>query len=266
MYLVVDVGNSHTVTGIYQGDNLIGRWRLKSDIKQTADELALHYHTLLSMANIDASGIEGVVLASVVPTLENAWLECCQKHFKKVLDRDLFIVTVDNIRDLITVGLENPYEVGMDRLVNAIGSYDKVGCKHVVIDFGTAITFDCVTEKCVYIGGVILPGVAISLEALAQKTAKLPHIKVSAPPEKVIGTTTIKAMQSGTLHGYGEMVNGLIQKIKKEMLEDSEDEFKVIATGGMAEFMGSLTCSFDIIEPMLTLHGLKIIYDKYIAR
>jgi len=262
MFFVIDIGNSHTVTGLYSKNKLIGQWRLKSDNKITSDELAISYNALFSMAGIDKNKIHGIVLASVVPTLETAWLKCCRKHFASHLTQDIFVVAVNDIKDLISVKLENPREVGADRLVNGIAAWDSFKCKLIVLDFGTAITFDCITEKCEYLGGAILPGIAISLEALANKTAKLPHIDVAEKPLSIIGKTTSQAMRSGILYGYGAMIDGLVKGIRAEMSEVSEEEIKVVATGGMAEIIAPYATSIDVIDPMLTLKGLKIIYNK----
>ena len=260
MFFVVDIGNSHTVSGLYSGNKLLGQWRLKSDNKSTADELAVSYNALFAMAGIDKNKIKGIVLASVVPTLETAWVECCRKHFSDNLTQDIFVVAVNDIKDLIRVKLENPREVGADRLVNSIAACNMYKCKLIVIDFGTAITFDCVTEKCEYLGGSILPGIAISLEALASKTAKLPHIDVSEAPLSIIGKTTSQAMRSGILYGYGAMIDGLVSGLRAEMTDQPNEEVKVVATGGMAGLIAPYTTCIDAIDPMLTLKGLKIIY------
>jgi len=266
MFFVIDVGNSHTVTGLYSGENkLIRQWRLKSDRKSTPDELAVSYDALFTMAGIDKARIKGIILASVVPTLETAWINCCRKHFSGCLKEDIFVVTVEDIEDLITVKLANPNEVGADRLVNGIAAWNIYKCKLIVIDFGTAITFDCITEKCEYLGGLILPGIAISLETLANKTAKLPHIDVAVPPVSIIGKTTVEAMKSGILYGYGAMIDGLIEGIRAEMVQ-LEDELKVVATGGMARIIEPFTSTIDLIDPMLTLKGLEIIYRKKIIK
>jgi len=260
MFLVVDVGNSHTVTGMIDNGELIAQWRLKSDAKNTADELALRYHTLFAMAGLDKEKIEGVAIASVVPTLQSAWLSCCQKHLACSGAKEIVIVDVEGVKDLITVKLDNPKEVGTDRLVNAIAAWNQKKCKQVVIDFGTAITFDCVTEKCEYLGGAILPGIAISLEALAYKTAQLPHIDVSVGPGAVIGTSTVHAMKSGILHGYGAMIDGLVEKIRGEMVRDDQEDFRVLATGGMAKIIAPYSQAIEEIDQLLTLRGLEIIY------
>lgn len=266
MFLVVDIGNSHTVTGMYENNELIGQWRLNSNAKSTADELAIRYQTLFAMAGIQKERIEGIIIASVVPILQSAWVVCCKKHFSDYLDYDIFVVEVDKIKDLISVLLDNPVEVGADRLVNGIAAWNLNKCKQVVIDFGTAITFDCLTEKCEYLGGAILPGIAISLEALANKTAQLPHIDVSDPPPSIIGRSTVQAMKSGVLYGYGGMIDGLVEGIKGEMVTNPEEEFKVVATGGMADLIAPYATSIDVIEPKLTLNGLQIIYNRIVQR
>jgi type III pantothenate kinase len=266
MFLVVDVGNSHTVTGMYENNELIGQWRLKSDAKSTADELAIRYEALFAMARIDKEKFRGIIIASVVPTLKTAWVSCCRNHFSAHLDHEVFVVSVDNISDMITVKLPNPYEVGADRLVNAVAAWNEKRCKQVVIDFGTAITFDCVTEKCEYLGGTILPGIAISLEALANKTAKLPHIDVSEAPDTIIGKSTVQAMKSGILYGYGAMIDGLVQGIRKEMEVGADEDFTVVATGGMARVIEPYTSCIDTIDPNLTLRGLQRIYNNFVLR
>lgn len=262
MFLVVDIGNSHTVTGMYENNELVGHWRIKSDTKSTADELAVCYHALFAMAGIKIDNIKGIIIASVVPTLQTAWISCCEKHFSAQLQKKIFVVTVNRISSLIDVQLDNPKEVGADRLVNGIAAWKIQQCKQVVIDFGTAITFDCITEKCEYLGGAILPGIAISLEALANKTAKLPHVDVADIPARIIGKSTVQAMKSGVLYGYGAMIDGLVQGIRKEMVLTEDEPFRVIATGGMAKLIAPFADSIDTIEPMLTLQGLKIIYNE----
>ena len=264
MFLTVDIGNSHTVTGIYDDNRLIGQWRLKSDAKSTADELAIHYHTLFAMAGVQKERIRGIIVASVVPTLETAWISCCRKHFAANLQHDIIVVAVERLKNLIAVKLDNPREVGVDRLVNAIAAWNQRPCKQLVIDFGTAITFDCVTERCEYLGGAILPGIAISLEALANKTSKLPHIDVTDAPAQLIGKSTVQAMKSGILYGYGAMIDGLARGMKKEMVEAADEEFRVVATGGMAGIIAPYATVIDAIDPMLTLTGLAIIYRRIV--
>ncbi len=262
MFLVVDIGNSHTVTGLYDGDNLIGTWRINSNKRSTVDELAVRHHALLRLENIDPCDIQGIIISSVVPTLQALWVKYCTKHFSKYLKSDIQIVSVDKLKDLVSVRLSNPKEVGSDRLVNAVAAWNQQKSKQVVIDFGTAITFDCITEKCEYLGGAILPGIAISLEALTSRTAKLPQVDISEAPESIIGKSTVHAMKSGILFGYGAMIDGLVLGIRKEMCSCPDEKFSVIATGGMAGLITPFSNTINTIDPELTLKGLAIIYNE----
>ncbi len=260
MLLVIDVGNSHTVTALYRHNTMIGYWRLKTDQDRTGDELAIRYHSLLTLEGIDPKQIHHVILASVVPTLEAAWIHCCKKHFSSHLETEVIKLTSHEMSSLINIDTDNPQEVGVDRLINSYAAHHQYQTNLIVIDFGTAITFDCVTKKCSYIGGVILPGIAISLGALASKTAKLPMVDVTAPPENIVGKNTVHAMKSGILYGYGAMIDGITAKIKQETMTD--DNMKVVATGGMAKLIAPVTNSIEIIDPLLTLNGLQLIYNK----
>lgn len=261
MLFTIDVGNSHTVTGLFEGERLIGQWRLKSDRERTDDELAIRYHALFSMAGINKEAIHGIILASVVPSLEAAWRSCCEKYFSNHLENPLFVVSADTISDAITISTDYPEEVGADRLVNSIAAWERFKQNLIIIDFGTAITFDCVSAKCEYLGGTILPGIAISLDALSNRAAKLPRIDVSTPPKRVIGRNTIDAMKSGILYGYGALVDGLIEQIRKELCPQDEP-LKVLATGGMAHLIAPYSKAIEAIDPILTLSGLHLLYQR----
>jgi type III pantothenate kinase len=261
MYLVVDVGNTHTVTGVYDDNTLIADWRMTSDRKHTADELAMRYNALFEMQKIPHKELHGIIISSVVPALQAAWLSCCRRYFSAHLRQDVIVVEVNQIKDLIHVDLDNPQEVGADRLVNSIAAWALNPVKQVVIDFGTAITFDCISDNCTYVGGTILPGIGISLDALSSRTARLPQIDISSPPENVIGRSTVEAMKSGILHGYGAMVDGMVHSIRMELCEP-EDDFAVTATGGMAPLITPYSHCIERIEPMLTLNGLQEIYRR----
>lgn len=261
MLFAIDVGNSHTVIGLFKDDILIGQWRLTSDQNRTNDELAIYCHGLFSMIGIDTSKISGIIIASVVPRLETAWIAYCQKYLSAKLEHPLMVVSAENIKKSIQIKTDYPDEVGADRLVNAIAAWQKYRCNLVIIDFGTAITFDCVSAGCEYLGGAILPGIAIALDALSSRTAKLPRIDVNVGPEKVIGTNTIQAMKSGIMHGYGSLMDGMTQKIRLEM-GCPADELKVIATGGMAHLITPYAQSIEEIEPMLTLNGLHFLHSQ----
>ena len=263
MLFVIDIGNTNTVIGLYNGDQLAATWRLQSDRNSTADELAIRCRALLATTDgFRSQDIHAVVIASVVPVLETTWLACCQRYFNGSGNTRIMVVSGHNLTHLITVAMPNPGEVGADRLGNAIAAYEQFQRGLIVVDFGTAITFDCVTVRREYIGGVIVPGIGISLEALASRTAKLPLIDISNPPKKVIGNSTVSAMQSGMLHGYGSLIDGLIQKIGEEMRDQHGSPPTVVATGGMARVIAPYTASLGHIDPMLTLTGLKIIHEQ----
>lgn len=261
MLFVIDIGNSHTVVGLYNHRNLVGQWRLKSDRNQTPDEIAIQFNALFSMAHVSPKEITGIILASVVPSLEAAWVNCCDKYFSVNLKKPPFIVNNKSLKDLIEVQVDYPSEVGADRLVNGIAGWVEYHSHVIVVDFGTAITFDCITAECQYIGGTILPGVAISLEALSSRAAKLPHIDISSKPASIIGKNTVDAMKSGVLHGYGAMIDGLVEVLGKDM-SDGKHEINVIATGGMAGLVIPYSKRVKHIDQMLTLKGLHYIYTK----
>ncbi len=265
MLLAIDIGNSHTVVGLFkdnQPNQLRGQWRFTSDRDQTADELALRFYTLFAMIGVAPEEITGIALASVVPTLQTAWVAYCQKYLSANLKQPMLVVSAASVRESIEIKTDYPDEVGADRLVNGIGAWDQYRCDLVIIDFGTAITFDCVSAQCAYLGGVILPGIAISLDALSSRTAKLPRVDIGVGPEKVIGTNTVQAMKSGILHGYGGLVDSLTAKIRQEMLgaTGAAGPFKVIATGGMAHLIAPYTQSIEEVDPMLTLKGLLVLH------
>lgn len=261
MLFVIDIGNTHTVAGLIEEQNITRQWRIKTDAAMTADELGVMYYNLFSMARIDCSKVSGVALSSVVPQLESAYFQCCSRLFKETQGFKLINVCSESVADIITVKLKNPAEVGADRLVNGIGAHHLCRSNAIVIDFGTAITFDCISVDCEYLGGLILPGLHVSLDALSQKAAKLPQIDLHVPPQKVIGTNTVSAMKSGVLFGYGAMIQGLIQRVSDEMTQTGYPEPVIIATGGMASLLLDYSPSIQRIEPNLTLYGLGIIHQ-----
>jgi type III pantothenate kinase len=254
MLMAVDVGNTHTVIGLYEGETLISHWRVRTELTNTADELAATIHGLFALKHIDFDDISNMVLASVVPPIQSAW---------RNLAMDLFSFEPMEISRHLTTGLaiktDNPDEVGADRIVNAVAGFDKYADALIIVDFGTAITFDCVSKRGEYLGGVITPGLSISLDALGQKTAKLPRVDITVAPSKAIGTNTVEAIRSGVLFGYGGLVEELIGRISKEM---GPEKPKVIATGGMAALIAPHAPSIEAVEPMLTLEGLRLLHAR----
>jgi len=257
MLLAVDVGNTHTVSGVFSDDKVIAEWRLKSDRDRTGDELAIRYHALFQMAGIDQKMISGFILSSVVPTLETAWMSYVNRY---ILEQLIIPPIAVNHRTQtgITVATENPSEVGADRIVNSVAGWHLFKQNFIVIDFGTAITFDCVNNDREYVGGAILPGLAISLDALAARTAKLPRVDIDKTPSKAIGRTSVDAIRSGLLYGFGGMVDRMIDNLAAEMT--AAGDVKIIGTGGMAKIIAPFSEHLNEIDPFLTLNGLKIIF------
>jgi type III pantothenate kinase len=257
MLLAVDVGNSHTVSGIFKKGQLVGNWRLQSRQDRTADELAIRYHALFQMAGINPDQITGFIIASVVPTLESSWLHFARSYLTKLRQPPLAVT--NTIKLGMKVATENPAEVGADRIVNAVAAWERFHSPLIVIDFGTAITFDCVNGVPEYVGGTIHPGIGISLDALATRTAKLPRLDIDVTPDHPIGTTTVKAIHSGALYGFGGLVDRMVQVLSRQLTPDQE-RARTIATGGMAGLIKPYTETIDEIDPQLTLTGLELIY------
>ncbi|KPJ99920.1 MAG: type III pantothenate kinase [Desulfobacterales bacterium SG8_35] len=254
MLLAIDVGNSQTVCGVFKKGDLLCYWRLKTDREKTADELAARFLPLFAMQNIQFSDISGVIIASVVPTQQQAWQEFSHKY----TNCSPLLVNGQSLETGIKITTDNPAEVGADRIVNAVAAFEKYGKSIIVVDFGTAITFDCISAKGEYLGGAIMPGMSISLDALASRTAKLPRIDISVPPQRAIGANTVDAIKSGLLFGYGAMVDGLVKKLSAEFTDNP----RVIATGGMSELIAAYTESIQVVDPLLTLTGLYILHEK----
>ncbi len=259
MLLTVDVGNSHTVSGLFENRKLIHQWRLKSDPNRTADELAIRYHSLFQMDGINKDEVTGFIVASVVPTLETSWLNFALKYLTRC-NSPPQVVSHKTDTGLV-IRTKNPSEVGADRIVNAIAAWERYKTALLVIDFGTAVTFDCVSGQGEYLGGTIHPGIAISLDALAGRTAKLPRIDIDSPVQSVIGNTTVSAIHSGILHGFGGMIDRMVTLLSKEMVKDNE-EINIIGTGGMAAIIAPYSNSLETIDPLLTLNGMLLIHER----
>ena len=257
MLLTIDVGNSHLVIGLFKESALRYHWRVNTNRNSTGDELAALFHSLLILEKLTFEHIHGIIIASVVPTMQAAWVHFSRRHL------ELDPIFVDNNIDTgMPILIDNPSEAGADRIVNAIAAYEKHKTALIVVDFGTAITFDCISAKGEYLGGAIAPGMAISLDALSKQTARLPRVDISTPADKAIGTNTVTAIKSGILFGYGGMVDGLITRLKEEM---APAEVKVLATGGMAGLVAPYAPSIEEMEPMLTLEGLRLIHERHHA-
>lgn len=251
MILVIDVGNTHTVIGVYKEEKLLGHWRISTNLEKTEDEYGILIKGLLDNSKLSLADIKGIVISCVVPPI--IWI-------LKKMSADYFkvspIIVGAGIKTGIYIKTDNPKEVGADRIVNAIAAYKLYGGPVIIVDFGTATTFCAVNKDGVYLGGAIAPGIEISAEALAEKTAKLPKIEVTKPQHS-IGSNTITAMKSGIFFGYLGLTNELIKRFKRELGEDS----LVVATGGYSELIGNECKLIDKINPFLTLIGLYLVYE-----
>lgn len=251
MILVIDVGNTHTVIGVYKEEKLLGHWRISTNLEKTEDEYGILVKGLLDNSKLSLADIKGIVISCVVPPI--IWI-------LKKMSADYFkvspIIVGAGIKTGIYIKTDNPKEVGADRIVNAIAAYKLYGGPVIIVDFGTATTFCAVNKDGVYLGGAIAPGIEISAEALAEKTAKLPKIEITKPQHS-IGSNTIAAMKSGIFFGYLGLTNELIRRFKRELGEDS----LVVATGGYSELIGNECKLIDKINPFLTLIGLYLVYE-----
>ncbi|MBF0201845.1 MAG: type III pantothenate kinase [Desulfamplus sp.] len=251
MLLVVDVGNTNTVIGVFKDDILVRDWRIRTIRDTTADEFNILAKALFKDKGISIADITKVVISSVVPPAVPILDRFCERYLGQ---KPLWVYPA-SVRHLMPILYNNPAEVGADRIVNGIAAYEKYRQSLIVIDFGTATTFDAISEKGEYLGGAIVPGVMISSEALFQRASRLPRVELFMPPETVIGKDTIDSIKSGLMHGNAAMVDGMVARMKKEMSTDP----RVIATGGLAPLIAGLSTTIESVEGSLTLEGLKII-------
>lgn len=251
MLFVIDIGNTQTVLGVFEGGRLRQDWRISTDKTKTADEYGVLIRNICAASGFSFDAFRAVAISCVVPPLLQTFEEFC----KRTLGLEPLIVE-PGIKTGMPILMDNPREVGADRIVNAVAAYHEVRRACIVVDFGTATTFDCISAEGEYLGGVIVPGIGISLEALFQTASKLPRVEI-ARPRTVIGKNTIHSMQSGILFGYVSMVDGMVERIRKEMGVTAY----VIATGGMAERIAPESVAIQKVDRYLTLQGLQILYD-----
>ena len=258
MLLAIDVGNTNIVLGVFEGELLTESWRLVTMRERTSDEIGILVTHLFERSRIDLALVDGIILSSVVPPLTRTMEEMCERYFEKSP------LTVDPASNTGMPVLYQPAtDVGADRVVNAVAAYEAFGRAEriplIVVDFGTATTFDAISKRGEYIGGVICPGIGISADALFQRAARLPRVDVRKPPS-VIGRTTVTSMQAGLFFGYVSMVDGIVARMRAE-LEDGERAI-CIATGGMADVLAGETTVIQRVVPDLTLQGLRIIWAR----
>jgi type III pantothenate kinase len=254
MLLTIDIGNSQTVLGLYRDTELLCHFRVKTDRHATADELTVLLQSLLGLNNLSLADLSAMVVGSVVPTLKAAWRGVGHNR----LSLTPLIIGDAHVDTGVIIRTDNPNEVGADRIINALAGFQRYHQALIIADFGTAITFDCVSDKGEYLGGAIAPGMGISLEALSSQTAKLPKVDISTPPKTAIATNTSDAIKSGVLFGYGGLVEGITARLSKEFPNPP----LVIATGGMAALVAPFAPSIKHVDPELTLEGLRLIYER----
>jgi type III pantothenate kinase len=251
MLLAIDIGNTNVVLGVFEGERLRESWRIGTKASITADEYAVIVKDLFAFSGIDFRQIDGIIISTVVPPLLSIMTEMSRKYFKIEP-----LVVTSELKTGITLSYENPREIGADRIVNAAAAFRLYGGPLIIIDFGTATTFCAVTANGEYLGGAITPGVKISAEALYQRAAKLPRVELTRP-RTIIGRDTVSAMQAGILYGYAGLVDGIVERMKKELSPDA----RVIATGGLAELVTPEARSAIEVRPNLTLEGLRFIFE-----
>ncbi|ASF53686.1 pantothenate kinase [Bacillus velezensis M27] len=252
MLLVIDVGNTNTVIGVYHDGELEYHWRIETSRHKTEDEFGMLLRSLFEHSGLMFEQIEGIIISSVVPPIMFSLERMCTKYFHIEPQ-----VVGPGMKTGLNIKYDNPKEVGADRIVNAVAAIQQYGGPLIVVDFGTATTYCYIDENKQYMGGAIAPGITISTEALYSRAAKLPRIEI-ARPDNIIGKNTVSAMQAGILFGYVGQVEGIVKRMKWQ----AKQEPKVIATGGLASLIANESDCIDIVDPFLTLKGLEIIYER----
>ena len=252
MLLTIDVGNTQTHIGMFRGTDLLQHWRFATRREATGDELAVMLVNLLALREQTLKDVDGAIVSSVVPQLAHEYEQVSERYFAGTL-----MVVGPGVKTGVPIRTESPHEVGADRLVNAVAAYDKVGGACVVVDFGTTINYDIVSEDGELLGAIFTPGVEISLAALAQRAARLPNVDIE-PPRELIGRSTVSSIQSGVVYGFAGQVDGIVGRLREEL----GDEITAIATGGLSAAIAPFCDQIDETDDLLTLTGLRLIWER----
>lgn len=252
MILVIDVGNTNTAIGVFNGKTLVGNWHMSTSRERTSDETGMFLVSILRYAGIEPDMLTDVIMCSVVPPVMHSMINAVKKYTNRSP-----ILVEPGIKTGINIKYDNPKEVGADKIVNAVGAIKLYGCPVIIVDFGTATTFCAVNSKKDYLGGVICPGIKISAEALFEKASKLPRIEI-VKPKHIIGRTSVASMQSGLVYGYVGQVDHVVGLMKQEM---AEENIRVVATGGMVKLIAAESATINEVNPLLSLEGLRAIHE-----
>jgi len=252
MLLVIDVGNTNTVLGVFDGEELVHDWRIRTVIENTVDEYGMLMYNLYKSSKISSKAVSHIIISCVVPPMLNTLEQVCENYFQVKP-----LIVGPGIKTGMPIFYDNPREVGADRIVNAVAVYEKYKREAIVVDFGTATTFDYVSPRGEYMGGCIAPGLVIASEALFTRASKLPRVELSTP-KSIVAKDTVSSMQAGIIYGYAGLVDGIVSRMKAEVGSNP----LVIATGGLAKVVRPEAKSIEIVDDMLTLEGLRLIYLK----
>ncbi len=261
MLLTIDVGNTNTVLGLFDGDEIVEHWRTATDPARTADELAVLLRGLLEQSSASADAdISGIALCSTVPSVLHEMREMVRRYYGDVPA----VIVEPGVKTGVPIRYDNPKEIGSDRIMNALATVHLYGGPAIVVDFGTSTNFDAVSELGEFVGGALAPGIEISVDALSRRAAQLLKVELTRPA-RVIGKTTVEALQSGIIFGFAGQIEGIVRRMARELAPDDPDSVTIIATGGLAPLMLTEVSVIDVHEPWLTLIGLRLVYERNVA-
>ena len=261
MLLTIDIGNTNTVLGVFDGETIIEHWRIATVTDRTADEIAVVLHGLLAQSGLKESDLDGMSLCSTVPSVLHEMREMCRRYYADVPA----VIVEPGVRTGVPIRMDNPKEVGSDRIMNSLAAVHLYGGPAIVVDFGTSTNFDAVSARGEFVGGALAPGIEISVDALSRRAAQLLKVELTRPP-RVIGKNTVEALQSGIVYGFAGQVEGIARRMAVELSPEDPGAVTVIATGGLAPLVIDEVPIIDAYEPWLTLIGLRLVWERNTSR